>query len=293
MSGTQAVSGGGLSPTQFVQAVLAEAKYASQQTGYPLSYVIAQWAHESNWGNSQAAKQDLNLSGIKGGGMFPYGTDKPYAGFNSVASFAQGYSQLLNTSTYSNAKQLAQNGAPAQQVFQAQAQAGFASDPNYGSSVAGFVPQVEGILNQLGANSGLPFTIGGSGYGISSPSGSPVIAGGQTGQTVTGSEGAGPSGQAPAGSTPSTTAPSATPTKVTATSFEQVLLNDVQASQGGSMSLLNPSTWLPTLAADFLGLIIAAILIWAGVRVWQGKSLAPSAGEVVESAKTVGEVAAV
>lgn len=114
----------------------APAMYVSQQTGYPVDYILSQWYEESGGGTSEAALLNNNYAGITPTNTWKAGKDTAYAGFSSVKQFADAYANLLNSPRYATAKKLANSGASVESVFTALQQEGYASDKAYGSKIA-------------------------------------------------------------------------------------------------------------------------------------------------------------
>ncbi|CAA7602453.1 amidase [Acididesulfobacillus acetoxydans] len=130
------------SSKDFVSKMSPYAQQASQRTGLPASYILGQWGEESGWGTSAAARQNLNFAGIKPFGGLSAGPDSKYAGFGSLNEFVRAYSNTINSSRYTGARNAAMSGASARDVFDLLHREGYAADPNYGSTVAGAVNSV-------------------------------------------------------------------------------------------------------------------------------------------------------
>lgn len=79
--------------TTFVATHRALADSASAQSGCQPSIILAQWALESDWGESDIAQQNLNLAGIRASGFQAH--LRRYESYPSLELFAQGYAALL------------------------------------------------------------------------------------------------------------------------------------------------------------------------------------------------------
>jgi len=146
----------------FIQRVMPHAKVAAQQTGLPVTFILAHAALESGWGAGEIRWADgrgtHNLFGIKAGDSWrgesvtsetvEYRQGLPmrvserfraYAGYSEA--FAD-YAQLLR-SRYATAVQAA---ADAQAFAQALAAGGYATDPAYASKLQGVIASVARML---------------------------------------------------------------------------------------------------------------------------------------------------
>lgn len=142
--------------SNFVNQYLPYAEQVSQQTGLPVDYVLGQAGEETGWGTSSAAVNQNNFFGISpGGSLATYSS--PAEGFGAYANLIGSNYSGVNTS-----------GSPFDIAQQLQS-AGYASDPNYASNVAGAVNSVDQVLGAEGDGGGT----GGSGtYNIFGPTGS-------------------------------------------------------------------------------------------------------------------------
>jgi len=133
----------------FVRAHTEAARAAEAQTGIPASFMVAQAAHESGWGQRQILNADgtasNNLFGIKAGanwkGPIAEVTTTEYvdgqakkvtAKFRSYASAADSfadYAQLMKTSPRYTG--VLENSGSAQEFAQGLQRAGYATDPAY------------------------------------------------------------------------------------------------------------------------------------------------------------------
>ncbi|MHB1682822.1 MAG: glucosaminidase domain-containing protein [Bacilli bacterium] len=132
------------SPSQMAPYALK----VSKATGIPAADLLAQWMHESAWGTSTAARLNENLAGIKPSAAHPAGKDAKYAGYSSLAQFAQADIQTLMQPRYAHARLLAQHGASAQAVFSALASEGYTGSPTTAQANA-YGSDVQAIVNQL------------------------------------------------------------------------------------------------------------------------------------------------
>ncbi|MHB1702253.1 MAG: glucosaminidase domain-containing protein, partial [Acidobacteriaceae bacterium] len=132
-----------------ISQMVPYAQKVSKQTGMPADYLLAQWSLESTGGTSTAARLNENLAGIKPFGSYKQGADTKYAGFSSLAQFAQADTKVLMQPQYAHARALAQHGASAQTVFSALASEGYTGSPTpsqantYGSSVESMLSSIE------------------------------------------------------------------------------------------------------------------------------------------------------
>ena len=120
----------------------------SKATGIPAAYILSQWMHESTWGTSHAARQNENLAGIKPFGPYKSGADAKYAGFSSLAQFAQADTQVLMQPQYAHARALAQHGASAQAVFSALASEGYTGSPTP-TQASAYGSEIQAIVNEF------------------------------------------------------------------------------------------------------------------------------------------------
>lgn len=58
-----------MSISSFVQQHLSEAQIASEQIGFPVSVILAQWGNETGWGTSSAWRDQHNYAGVSLGGQ--------------------------------------------------------------------------------------------------------------------------------------------------------------------------------------------------------------------------------
>ena len=150
-SGTPSTAPAKVSANQadFVRAHTEAARAAEAQTGIPASFMVAQAAHESGWGQRQILNADgtasNNLFGIKAGanwkGPVAEVTTTEYvdgqakkvtAKFRSYASAAESfadYAQLMKTSPRYTG--VLENSGSAQEFAQGLQRAGYATDPAY------------------------------------------------------------------------------------------------------------------------------------------------------------------
>jgi len=117
---------------EFTTKMFPYAQDASQKTGLPASFIIGEWGEESAWGSSPLAKNNNNFGGIKN-------IDGNYEDYSSVSGFSDAYSAVINHSRYAGAREAGRNGADAKTIGDLLHQEGYAEDPKYGSTIAGFV----------------------------------------------------------------------------------------------------------------------------------------------------------
>lgn len=125
--------------------ISAAAIDTARSTGIPLSLIVTQAAHESNYGMSQLANKSNNLFGIKAGGTWPgafdsYPTNEFINGknvtvqakfrkYNSWAESVADWSKLIK-SRYPKAYDAALNDQT-NLFFQELQNGGYATDPKY------------------------------------------------------------------------------------------------------------------------------------------------------------------
>ncbi|MCL8207193.1 MAG: glucosaminidase domain-containing protein [Actinomycetia bacterium] len=133
------------SQAAFLKQIAPYVAQASAATGLPAPLIAAQWAFESGWGTSAAARMDWNLAGIKPWAGARAGPDPAYAGYHSLADFTQGYIQFLEANTnYRALLQAAHAGAPVAQLAALLTQSGYAGhDATYGQKVLALLQQIE------------------------------------------------------------------------------------------------------------------------------------------------------
>lgn len=102
---------------RFVSRVRPAAEQAAAALNVPVEAVIAQWAYESGWGESQLARSHNNLGGIKAYGGWTgkqvtlptFEKDKsikvnePFRAYDSVEDYANDYIKILSKPRYTKA----------------------------------------------------------------------------------------------------------------------------------------------------------------------------------------------
>jgi len=92
---------------EFFETMAPYAQQASQETGVPVSVILAQWALESGYGTSRFAKEGLNFGGIKLSSNSPTkeymiqgGTGAKFAKYSSISQFVEDYVRVLKLGYY-------------------------------------------------------------------------------------------------------------------------------------------------------------------------------------------------
>jgi flagellar protein FlgJ len=149
---TPPISSGGAAPSDFVTQILPHAQAASQSTGIPAHFLVAQAALESGWGKSEPRFSDgrpsHNLFGIKAGnnwrGMavesvtteyvngLPERRTERFRAYNSYAEAFQDYAQLLSASPRYAEVIGSRDPVSFAQGLQ---RSGYATDPSYGDKL--------------------------------------------------------------------------------------------------------------------------------------------------------------
>ncbi len=146
--------GGKLSPTEFISMFGPVAKASMQETGVPASVTLAQAILETGWGGSTIGDAK-NLFGIKGTG--PAGsintkTREVYSGqsvyitdgFRKYYTWQQSiddHAQLVSNGRYKSAWSQFQSDHNADAFARGIHNAGYATDPNYASSLISLMKQ--------------------------------------------------------------------------------------------------------------------------------------------------------
>jgi hypothetical protein len=86
---------------QFFEKMYPYALKASQRTGIYPSVILAQWANESNYGQSSLARAHNNYAGIKDNSRGKDYDAGSYAGYKSIDSFVEDYARILKLPYYS------------------------------------------------------------------------------------------------------------------------------------------------------------------------------------------------
>lgn len=128
----------------FVQSILPAATSAAQTLGVPVSAIVGQAALESAWGTSNVAQNDNNLFGINVAGA---ATGENYQSYSSPTASIGALTALLQTQYPA-----ALGATTPLQYGQALQNGGYATDPNYATSLANTAasPVIQNILAPLG-----------------------------------------------------------------------------------------------------------------------------------------------
>ena len=134
------------SVSRFVKQFAPMAKKVSQATGLSKSFVLGEWANETNWGSSKAFVLNHNLEGLKPyGGLVP-GKDSKYAGFSGYKSFIKADIATLTAPRYAKALKAAQAGASPRAVASLLHTEGFATSPTFAQTVAATTREAQAAL---------------------------------------------------------------------------------------------------------------------------------------------------
>lgn len=126
---------------KFVYALGADATRASKALGISKEFILAQWAHESAWGQSQLSQQGYNFGGIKNVGQKQAsGTLFGHAKYNSTSAFVDDYIRVMSLDRYAKVRA----ATTYQGEIQAIANSGYAEDPAYASKMTKIVSMVSG-----------------------------------------------------------------------------------------------------------------------------------------------------
>ena len=123
----------------FIASMMPEAQRISAQTGIDPRLIVAQAAHESNFGRSAPGG---NLFGIKGAGTGPISTMESvngvmtptkasFATYDSPSASFDGYGKLMSSPRYAGVR----NGGDLDSQLAALGKSGYATDPNYAARV--------------------------------------------------------------------------------------------------------------------------------------------------------------
>lgn len=146
-------SGGSFSgaTADFVNKMMPYAKQASQSTGLPVEFILGQWGHESGWGTSSVSQTNNNFAGIKPWSGAGAGSNKMYAGFNSLSDFASGYSDfMLKNERYKGLLDAARKGASDDSLADIMQGTGYAEDPEYGRKLSGTIRSAQNAIKVTG-----------------------------------------------------------------------------------------------------------------------------------------------
>lgn len=249
----------------FINDYGSYAQIAAQQTGVPWQTILAQWANETGWGTSPAFVTGHNFAGVSPGGSVAY--------YPSVSAGLAAYIQTLNLPIYASVRTAAAQGPVAAAAALGQSPwAG--SHYTTGSNPPGF------LLTQIMDETGLDPSAGATAQLASwySPSNLiPAIVG-----TVI------------PGSTflPSLIDPSiGNATSNVATGAASALGGVASDIAGAVVDMLAKAIEKPAIGALFL--ILAGGLVAAGVWNAAQPTVGPAVDKAKDTAKKVGEVAAV
>ncbi len=132
-------------PDAFVVQMLPYAETASQGTGLPVNFLLAQWAEESGYGTSSLAQYYNNFGGIKNpetGGFKKYLT---------ASEFAQDVIAIYTTnSKYNRLLTHAREGTSIQTLFRDLSACGYASSSSYGEKIrTQYLPAIDRALGNM------------------------------------------------------------------------------------------------------------------------------------------------
>jgi hypothetical protein len=141
----------------FFASMLPYASKASQATNIPTSVILAQWANESAYGQSDLAQRANNFAGIKywGNSYINDGQSGMYANYNSLDRFTDAWIQFMGGSRYQAVRDA---GSPTDTI-NALAASGYAEDPNYKNVVSGILSKNDLTKYDNGDYSGAASTI--------------------------------------------------------------------------------------------------------------------------------------
>lgn len=125
----------------FFDDMLPYAQQASQKTDIPTSVILAQWAHESAFGQSDLAKRANNYAGIKywGDNYINDGQSGMYANYNSTSRFADAWSQFMGGQRYAGVR----NADTPEATIKALGQSGYAEDSNYFNALSNMIDKYD------------------------------------------------------------------------------------------------------------------------------------------------------
>lgn len=146
---------------EFIKKVSAAGLSVSKESGIPLSFIVTQAAHESNWGQSGLTVRDNNLFGIKAdsrwvGPVDVLNTKEVIAGkeitvqarwrkYSSWEASIRDWANFLKAERYKDAMKAALNDDPLA-FFKALQKAGYATDPAYSDKLAGVYKSVQSLV---------------------------------------------------------------------------------------------------------------------------------------------------
>ncbi len=144
---TPGISNGG-NQAAFVKQMAPFAAQVAGQTKLPAAFLLTQWADETGWGGSLAAKNNFGNIKIPGTNQFQ--------SYSSPEAFAQADANFYkNNSRYQPLLQGARQGDSLTQLFQLLGQSGYATNPQYAQDLIRLVGSVESLLRGMAhSNSG-------------------------------------------------------------------------------------------------------------------------------------------
>ncbi len=144
---TPGISNGG-NQAAFIKQMAPFANQVAGQTKLPAAFLLTQWADETGWGGSLAAKNNFGNIKIPGTNQFQ--------SYSSPEAFAQADANFYkNNSRYQPLLQGARQGDSLTQLFQLLGQSGYATNPQYAQDLIRLVGSVESLLRGMAhSNSG-------------------------------------------------------------------------------------------------------------------------------------------
>lgn len=119
----------------FFAHIKSLADQVAEKTGLKSELVMAQWALESSYGESDLATRDFNLAGIKknskGSDHPSYSNGGKYAGYDKPINFARDYARIMNLETYASVR----NAKTLDEQVTALGKSPWAEDKNYSSKI--------------------------------------------------------------------------------------------------------------------------------------------------------------
>jgi flagellum-specific peptidoglycan hydrolase FlgJ len=115
---------------EFFKMMRSYADSAGKQLDMPGEVILAQWAWESNYGQSDLAKRAKNFGGIKytKNADFQSGA---YGGYNSISRFVDDYVRVMSLSYYAPVR----DANSPRDTAEAFSQTPYAEDKNYSSNL--------------------------------------------------------------------------------------------------------------------------------------------------------------
>lgn len=158
----------------FFEDMSPYAAQASQNTGVPAPVILAQWALESNYGQSDLAQRADNLAGITfaGSSSIADGTTNGYAQYKDYSQFVQDYTRVMNLPYYDNVR----NAGSVEGAIQALSNSPWAESHYDGGQALADIINQNGLAN---INYSAPSTSG-SGVDQKKNNGDSVVAAGDS-----------------------------------------------------------------------------------------------------------------